>query len=347
MADPENSTPPPEATASSSRQNQENPTNDAILRNLTELMRQDETKKAPFNSQQNLIGVTENEDSSEGGSQPALAPDIPEPRQLPISGTATDAARIRRQQRSANQDSSNENADSEEPLDVIFEEDNNKSESSAAQLDQDHPTLSEADTSSDILPPTDPRRHKSFLGTLSPIEFASLTMIFIALIAATVMVTLSIGDAREQFQQTDHPAYRTPPESLTGTLLQLSGIQCYWRKRNKGDRVQETSLILPVISIKSATGTGSLQILFHDELGKVRGDSHIYRIKTSEPNSPTTNPPITALGTEGLLNEIQFTDYKMQEGPLKKKCWTITIKESADEENWIQTGKFRMPASRL
>ena len=37
----------------------------------------------------------------------------------------------------------------------------------------------------------------------------------------------------------------------------------------------------------------------------------------------------------------------MQEGSLNKEYWTITIKESADEENWILTGKFRMPANRL
>ena len=345
MADPENPTPPPEATAPSPRQDPENPTDDAILRNLAELMRPEETKKELFKSQQNQLEDTGNEGSSENQSQTTTITDIPEPNQPNIPGTAADAARMRRKHRS-----SNENMVSEEEIDVIFEEDNNQSDSSTARHNQDSAPFSEADTSSGILPPedpADPHRQKSFLGTLSPIELTSITVVFIVLIVATVMVALSIGGALEEFQQTDHPTHRTPPESLSGKLLQLSGIQCYWRERNEDDRVQETSLILPVISIKSATGTGSLQILFHDELGKVRGDSHIYRIKASEPNSPTTNTPITALGTEGLLNEIQFIDYKMQEGSLNKEYWTITIKESADEENWILTGKFRMPANRL
>ncbi len=350
MADPENPNFTPETTASSKRQNPEKPTNDAILRNLAELMGQEEAKKRLFKAPQNPLEDTETEGFSKDESQPGSSPDLPEPQKPSISGSASDAARMRRQHRSANKDHSKEAPVSGEELDVIFEEDNNLSDSPVAELNEAPATVSEADTPSDILPPADPpdpRKRKSFLGKLAPIEFSAIAVISITLIVAAVMLARSIGNARAEFQQTDNPPHHTPPESLTGTLLQLSGIQCYWRERNENDRVQETSLILPVISIKSGTGTGSLQIIFRDELGKVRGDTHIYRIKDSEPDSPTTSTAITTLGTEGLLNEIQFTDYRMQEGSLKKEYWTITFKESADEENWILIDKFRMPASRL
>ena len=213
---------------------------------------------------------------------------------------------------------------------MIFDEDSNQSPATISKIDSPSP-------------------QKRFLLNLSPVEFTAITLIFIVGVVTAVMLTGAINAALREFNQTREPAHRVPSESLAGELLQLSGIECYWRDRNENDRVQETSNILPLVTIKSATATGpgSLQILFHDELGKLRGDTHIFRIKTEGSNPPVANSPITALGTEGLLNEIQFTAYQLEDGPVRNEYWTVTFKESSDEEHWILIGNFRMPANRL
>ena len=131
---------------------------------------------------------------------------------------------------------------------------------------------------------------------------------------------------------------------IRGELIELEGIDAYWRDRKPLDRVDETSTILPVVEVASGSGTGMLQILIIDENGETRGDSHTHKVERG--NFEPGGSSILALGTEGLNNEVQFAAYRdMNDGDSEDR-WSVSIRESVDGVEWTELVEFLIPAER-
>ena len=317
------------------------PENDAILRNLASLMGRDERDKEAFGSNTPPLAESNKPVLPDHEQDDRRSSAENQSRDLGKSTDASSAAEIRRVQRLHKKSSSNDPRISpDQEIDVIFEEDDHQ---------EDQSTVAKEENSQDTVHAEGEQSQsagKNSWRNFSVVELTSLAVLLAALLCAAIMVAVSVKTAIADFSQSVQATHPTPPQSISGELVQLSGIQCYWRDRNKNDRAQEDSRILPVIRIESGKGTGALQIIFQDEFGKVRGDTHIFRLDPDTLQQSHAGISITALGTSGMTSEIQFTDHRLEVGSEANEYWTVIFKESADEENWVLIGKYRLPSDR-
>ena len=339
----------PKASELPDEQQQAEAANDAILRNLASLMGQEETAKEAFRSNAKTLDnsdtTTDKDQSSDVqnarvGHQPAHVQDQ--------ENDASTAAELRRSQRLQKSSSITPESSSDQEIEVVFDEDCNPAEKSTepGAHDTAGAKLVEHDTQQSAKDDSN-TGWKFFLPALSGLELTSVAVLLVTLLCAALMFASSINEAITSFRKAAPLEHTTPPHSISGQLLKLTGIRCHWRDRDEHDRVQEGSRILPVIQIESGKGTGTLQIIFQDEIGRVRGDTHIFRLSSGTLPHSTDGTLINALGTSGMTNEIQFTDHRLAVGAENNEYWTVSFKESADEQNWKLIGKYRLPKDRL
>lgn len=302
------------------------PEDDAILRNLEALIGNDLQNKGNFKAapplaeSDNELQVADNEEINTSAEKPEVR-------------DVHHAAQLRRSTRLLDNTTSEHHSENE--IDVIFDEETDASEQSTI-------AITENPSSDDSPPPHQPdedgAQQSMAARSLSTFELCGICFLFMALAGLGIIFAMKISSLVNDYRQSATATLTTVPETATGKLLKLEGIQFYWRDANSNDRVQEGSNILPVIQIESIKGTGALQIIFRDELGKIRGDSHIQEI--------TSVGKFSAHGTSGMANDVEFTDHKLETGLESNEYWTATINESSDQINWAQIGQYRLTAER-
>jgi len=302
------------------------PQDDAILRNLEALIGNDHQNRGRFQAATPLAEhVNELHDADNE--------DINESTDLPENRDVHHAAELRRSKRLQNASTSEHESHNE--IDVIFDEETDTPEHSTIGL-TDVPSSDHS--SRPHQPDTASAPQRMAARSLTAFELCGIGLLFAVLAGLGIIFSIKINSLVNHYRQSAFSTLSTVPEAAAGKLLQLEGIKSYWRDTTPNDRVQEGSNILPVITIESIKGTGVIQIIFKDELGKIRGDSHIQEI--------TSVGKFSAHGTSGMANEVEFTDHKLENGLESNEYWTATINESRDQINWTQIGQYRLTAER-
>ena len=299
---------------------------DAILRNLQALMGNDNQNKGDFKDppplvkKDNELHVADNEEINDSAQQLD-------------DRDVHHAAELRRSKRL--QDDSTRDHQSQNEIDVIFDEETHTQEHSIIALEDD-PSTDDSSTPRQL--ETDAATQSTANRSLTAFELCGISLLFTVLAGLGIIFAMKISSLVNHYRESALSTLATVPEAASGKLLRLEGMQSYWRDITPNERVQEGSNILPVITIGSIKGTGVLQIIFRDELGKIRGDSHIHEI--------TSAGKFSAHGTSGMANDVEFTDHKLENGLESNEYWTATINESRDKINWTQIGQYRLTAER-
>ena len=302
------------------------PEDDAILRNLVALMSNEIQNKGNFKTPSPLM---ESNDDAHDTDNESFNDSATQQNERDINH----ADKLRRSKR-LRVGSINE-PQSENEIEVIFDEEADASDHSTNGL-ADNPSSDE----SSMLDQPDKDAPPQSIGTrsLTAFELCGIFFLFTMLAGFGIIFAMKIISLVNDYRQSAFSTLATVPEAASGKILQLKGIEFFWREKTPNDRVQEGSNILPVITINSIKGNGTIQIIFKDELGKIRGDTHIHEI--------TSTGNFSAHGTSGIANEIEFTEHKMETGLESNQYWTATINESNDQINWTQIGKYRLTAER-
>ncbi len=290
---------------------------DAVLRNLSELMSNEEMQKA--------------------SAQQRTSHDFAKEQNSSV------AAELRRSKRLKGP-----SPPGESELEVIFDED-------AGPEDPQTPNETECTSGADndpppALDPPTPQMEATahwIKNKFSLLELSAFATLIAALLCATLIMGGTIMEGIAFFRKAAPPEYSPPPNVVSGQLVELSGIRSHWRDRREDDRVQEGSHILPVIRIESGKGTGSLQIIFRDEYGRIQGDTHTFSMAPNLGKQEGNVVEINALCTSGIANELQFTDYRLAAESNMNECWTVSFLESLDGEKWELIGKYKLAPDRL
>jgi hypothetical protein len=314
------------------------PHEDAILRNLASLMRQKSDDRSGFKSMESELSEMEevvfsgHEEIHDDGK---IEQQEPHEKKTKDASAAAELRRAKRLQKSSYESTALEDSE----IDVIFDEDNPGESPSVGVENEDALTAElSGDDSSDGQPPSNEASGNFILRRFTMLELAAVSLLLIVILCAAFMFSNPVRKTFMAYRQAAQPQLSVPPLSITGQFVQLEGVHSFWRNRNQDDRVQEGSRILPVISIDSAKGTGALQVTFRDEIGRIRGDIHVYRIESGA--------SIYALGTSGMGSEVQFADHRLDAQLHSHECWTTTIKERVGEEDWVLIGKYRLSPDR-
>ena len=314
------------------------PQEDPILRNLASLMRQKSDDRSGFKSMGSELPemeeavLSEHEEIHNDGKTEKQGPHEEKTKD---ASAAAELRRAKRLQKNSHDSAASEDSE----IDVIFDEDNPAgSPSFGVEGDDSQVAELSGGDSSDGQLPANGASGIFILRRFTMVELVAVSLLFIVLLCAAFIFSKPVRKAFVAYRQAAKPQLSAPPQSITGQFVQLEGVNTFWRNRNQDDRVQEGSRILPVISIDSVKGTGALQIIFRDEIGRMRGDSHVYRIESGT--------SIYALGTSGMGSEVQFADHRLDAQRHSHEYWTTTIKESAGEEDWVLIGKFRLSSDR-
>ena len=309
------------------------PQDDAILRNLESLMGGEKDKRDDFNTKN---GPLHSRDSMDEANKEAVSP-VSRPAK---KGRNVLHAAEQRRSRRLKERSPAHRSQTDGEIDVVFDEDTVTNQGTKSTSLSNLPTGDEMppEIRPEEPPPTDEQTLPPARSGFTVLELSFTGLLFAALLGVGVMFAMSINHLLNKYDQASLKVLDVVPDSARGELLQLEGIHSYWRDSGPNDRVQQGSRILPVISIDSINGKGSIQVIFRDDLGRIRGDSHVHPITSGE--------SFSAHGTSGMTSEVEFSDYKLEIGIEANEYWTATIKESTDRENWAQIGQYRLSAER-
>ncbi|MCH2059172.1 MAG: hypothetical protein MK183_00970 [Verrucomicrobiales bacterium] len=309
------------------------PQDDAILRNLASLMGGEKEKRDDFKTKSSPL---HSPDSLDNAHEEAVSP---APSTAEKGRDVLHAAEQRRSKR-LKERATGDRSQTDGEIDVVFDEDSVTNQGTEAAKLSNLPSgeaMPAGIRPEESLPPDEANLPPTRPG-FTAIELGFTGLLGATLIGLGLMFAMSISQLLNKYDQASLKILDVVPDSAQGELLQLEGIQSYWRDAGPNDRVQEGSRILPVISIDSINGKGAIQVIFRDDLGRIRGDSHVHAI--------TSGKSFSAHGTSGMTSEVDFSDYKLEIGLEANEYWTATIKESTDQENWAQIGQYRLSAER-
>ncbi|MEM9480659.1 MAG: hypothetical protein AAGA58_13475 [Verrucomicrobiota bacterium] len=177
----------------------------------------------------------------------------------------------------------------------------------------------------------------------NPLEWASLAFVGLFFIVGAIAMQNAYSNAftkSEEIKPDDKP-----PKTVEGELLTLEITDTYWRDRRQGDPGRPEFKILPALEAKVTSGGQSafVHALFRDEFGAIQGDAVAFKVEggTFRQNG---SPAATFLGSGGFTNRVFFAEYVEFE---TIERWTVTIKESADNQTWNQIAHFKLPAKFL
>ncbi len=177
-----------------------------------------------------------------------------------------------------------------------------------------------------------------------PHEWAGAASVLAAcLIALAMLVKTVTSFAKETLERAPEEPAKEVPAAIRGELVVLESVDCFWRDAQKGDRVKEGHLILPVVELQAASGDGFIQVVFRDGSGETRGDAYTFAVRGG---AFADGGEVIALGTEGMENEVQFADYRADTAAAWGHRWSVEVKESPERESWERIAFFELPPIR-
>lgn len=195
--------------------------------------------------------------------------------------------------------------------------------------------------------PTEPAPERS---KLSAVEFAALAMIGVIVLGFVVFLfTIPDGDLPTSDDQSR--ASTSVPSSAKGELLSLTSIDAYWRHLKDADRTDNTSGLLPELSLQvsqqNTSAPSFLKIYFLDPLGEISGDVRTARIEggklieTGRGESITGADQVSVYGSKGLKDEKAFLAYRYS----NSQSWAVQVFEGADYSKgpWNTLAFFEIP----
>ncbi|MEM0896815.1 MAG: hypothetical protein AAGJ79_07995 [Verrucomicrobiota bacterium] len=173
-----------------------------------------------------------------------------------------------------------------------------------------------------------------------PLEWASFAFVgaFFLLGAFLMQQASSKAFSESNEQLPDH----RPPGEVEGDLVTLEISDTFWRDRRKGDPGRPEFKILPALETRIVSGGQSafIQAIFRDEFGSIQGDAVAFKVEGGKFKQSGSNTA-TFLGSGGFTNRIFFAEYFEFE---TIERWTVTLRESADNESWNEIAYFKLPA---
>ncbi|MFT5854466.1 MAG: hypothetical protein ACI8XO_001710 [Verrucomicrobiales bacterium] len=178
---------------------------------------------------------------------------------------------------------------------------------------------------------------KGFVGQLQPLEMACLTVIFISCLGGAFLFN-SWSKAGIPPRQIDPKPAEHAPDSIDGAIAKIGKLEAYWRPKSETDSPKITSDFLPVLNLTlDSSSKGYLLAIFRNAEGdlvdtadqKIEGGKFVTTGKSSG----------TMTATSGLPNDYALATYRVE----NKWRWSVTLRESADQQEWTDLAVFYFP----
>lgn len=181
---------------------------------------------------------------------------------------------------------------------------------------------------------------RSLFGQLKPLELASLIVIALGCLGGIFLFNSWSKSGLPPRSVPAKPA-ETAPSRLDGQIVQISKLEAYWRSKDESDSSKVMSKFLPELSLTLDGGTkGYLLAIFRNAEGELV-DTADLKIEAGKFVS-TGNDTATLTATIGLENEFVLATYRAED----RWRWNVTLRESADKEEWTDIARFYFPADR-
>ncbi|MDA0814855.1 MAG: hypothetical protein O3C21_20950, partial [Verrucomicrobia bacterium] len=191
-------------------------------------------------------------------------------------------------------------------------------------------------------PDKDDKQKEPWLKSLGVVDYIGLAASLAILVGlAGTLLTWMYGE--DWGEGLDRPDV-VPELPVAGNLFKVTSIESYWRRRIDTDRVHDSEIIIPEITIEvEAVGSdGFLSVLFLDPSGTMSADAGNLKLAGGQlsvgENEGRQDGPnrFTFTSTRGFTFEPEFRSYISLE---QKKRWAIEIVEKTEYGGKVEDSK--------